>query len=227
MDSSHRAVELETAAAISATLVLLFGLGACQAPAAKPVEPALAVAAADEPVQVVEPVEPGDSLPELSFESIDGSTVSLASLRGRPAVIVFGSSTCPPFVRSVPLVLALERRFRGRVGFLLVYLDEAHPTDGWALPRNRFEVAQARSIEDRRAAADSFRAAMSIPFPVALDSMSSEARRVFDAFPNRMAIVDGEGRIVHLGPPGPGSTLTSVRTAPDSLRSVLDASPQP
>lgn len=90
-------------------------------------------------------VRAGDSLPDLAFESLDGAPAALSSLRGRPTVLVFGSCTCEPFVRSMAAISELEREFRGRVAFLLVYIDEAHPTDGWVTPDNPFEVARDRS----------------------------------------------------------------------------------
>ena len=36
--------------------------------------------------------------------------------------------------------------------FIVVYIEEAHPTDGWALPAN-YDIIQHRTIKDRLAAA--------------------------------------------------------------------------
>jgi len=163
----------------------------------------------------------GDPLPELTFESLDGAPVALESLRGRPTVLVFGSCTCEPFVRSMPAISALETEYRDRVLFLLVYVDEAHPTDGWATPNNPFEVARARSMADRRDAATEFRARMGIAFPIVLETMSLSAEQVFGAFPNRLVIADADGRIVSIGPPGPWSVRDSARTAAGTLDASL------
>jgi hypothetical protein len=166
----------------------------------------------------------GDSLPDLTFESLDGPPVALASLRGRPTVLVFGSCTCEPFVGSMAVISALDRDFRDRVAFLLIYIDEAHPTDGWVMPGNPFEVARARSIADRRAAATEFRNRLGVEMPIALESMDLSAERVFGAFPNRLVIADADGTIVAIGPPGPGSTRGSARTAAATLESLLGGS---
>lgn len=166
----------------------------------------------------------GDPLPDLTFESLDGPPVALASLRGRPTVLVFGSCTCEPFVGSMTAISALERDFRDRVAFLLIYIDEAHPTDGWVMPGNPFEVARARSIADRRAAATEFRNRLGVEMPIALESMDLSAERIFGAFPNRLVIADAEGKVVAIGPPGPGSTRGSARTAAATLESLLGGS---
>lgn len=169
-------------------------------------------------------VRAGDPLPELTFESLDGAPVALTSLRGRPTVLVFGSCTCEPFVRSMAAVETLAREHGDRAAFLLVYIDEAHPTDGWVTPNNAFEVQRARSLDDRRAAARAFRDRLGVTLPIALETMDRSAERVFGAFPNRLVIVDAAGRIVSTSPPGPWSTRDGARTAEATLRPLLDAS---
>ena len=66
------------------------------------------------------------------------------------------------------------------------------------MPGEPFEVARVRSIADRRAAATEFR--------------------------NRLVIADADGTIVAIGPPGPGSTRGSARTAAATLESLLGGS---
>ena len=42
----------------------------------------------------------GDMAPDFALEDVAGKqSVRLSSLRGKPVVLVFGSCTCPPFVR--------------------------------------------------------------------------------------------------------------------------------
>lgn len=161
----------------------------------------------------------GSVLPDLTFDSLDGAPIALASLRGRPTVLVFGSCTCEPFVESMTAIAAIEQEFRDHAAFVLVYIDEAHPTDGWAMPGNPFEVARARSLDDRRAAAIGFRNRLGIAIPIALETMDRSAERVFGAFPNRLVIADADGTIVSASTPGPWSTREGARTAAATLRS--------
>lgn len=168
-------------------------------------------------------VRADDPLPELTFESLDGAPLALARLRGRPTVLVFGSCTCEPFVRSMTAISDLEREFHDRVTFVLIYIDEAHPTDGWVTPNNPFEVKRARSLDDRRAAAREFRDRLDVTLPIVLETMDRSAERIFGAFPNRLVIADANGNIVSTGAPGPWSTRDSARTAAATLRSLLDS----
>lgn len=222
------------ASALAACLVFSVVPVACRtsppaadsAPAPAP-SPATADSARAETIARIRPglVRAGDPLPELSFDAIEGPPVALASFRGRPTVLVFGSCTCEPFVRSMAAISALDRDFRDRVAFLLVYIDEAHPTDGWVMPGNPFEVARARSIADRRAAATEFRDRLGVAMPIALESMDLQAERIFGAFPNRLVIADADGKVVAIGPAGPGSTLGSARTAAATLESLVGGAP--
>ena len=40
------------------------------------------------------------------------------------------------------------------VEFLTVYIREAHPTDGWHFKSNRYQLANAETVEDRIQAAE-------------------------------------------------------------------------
>lgn len=204
-----------------------FVVAACLAPVACRSTPssevdAATAAARAETIARIQPgsVRVGDRLPDVSFESLDGPPVALSSLRGRPAVLVFGSCTCGPFVESMGAIAGLERQFRGRVAFILVYVDEAHPTDGWVMPDNAFVVARARSIEDRRIAALEFRRRLGVSFPIVLETMDRAAERTFGAFPNRMVIADADGVVVATGKPGPYSTTQGAAAAAGVLRSL-------
>lgn len=41
--------------------------------------------------------KPGSPAPEFRLETLDGDSLSLAEVRGRPVVLEFGSYTCPIF----------------------------------------------------------------------------------------------------------------------------------
>lgn len=53
----------------------------------------------------------------------------------RPVVVLFGSCTWPPFMASLQTLGSLVKEFAEEADFVIVYIEEAHPDDGW-----KFEV---------------------------------------------------------------------------------------
>lgn len=52
---------------------------------------------------------------------------------GRPLVLNFGSCTCPIFMRQLNEFQQMANHFNHIADFCVVYIEEAHPSDGWAL----------------------------------------------------------------------------------------------
>lgn len=52
---------------------------------------------------------------------------------GRPLVLNFGSCTCPIFMSQLDAFQKMVNDFRQVADFCVVYIEEAHPSDGWAL----------------------------------------------------------------------------------------------
>ena len=64
-------------------------------------------------------------------------TVRLKDLIGtKPIVLTFGNFTCGPFRSLYTLVESVRERRADDAHFLLVYVREAHPTDGWVMASN-------------------------------------------------------------------------------------------
>jgi len=68
----------------------------------------------------------GGRAPAFSLTATDGSTVSLGSLAGRPLVINFWASYCPPCRAEMPM---LQRVMRGQTSAQLVLMDEGEGRD--------------------------------------------------------------------------------------------------
>lgn len=88
--------------------------------------------------------------------------------------------------------------------FLLVYIDEAHPSDGWAVPSLSFEVKKHRNQEDRCAAAQQLLERFSLPpqCQVVADRMDNNANVDYGVAFERVCIVQRQ-KIAYLGGKGP------------------------
>ncbi|MEJ1269586.1 deiodinase iodothyronine type II [Cricetulus griseus] len=111
----------------------------------------------------------------------------------------------------------LVEEFSSVADFLLVYIDEAHPSDGWAVPGDSslsFEVKKHRSQEDRCAAAHQLLERFSLPpqCQVVADRMDNNANVAYGVAFERVCIVQRQ-KIAYLGGKGPFSyNLQEVRS---------------
>jgi hypothetical protein len=95
---------------------------------------------------------------------------------------------------------------RERAAFFVVYIAEAHSTDGWQVQANEQEGVLLRehtSFEERRAAAHLCAEQLGLSMPTLVDGMDDAACERFSAWPERIYIVGVDGRIAYKGGPGP------------------------
>lgn len=94
----------------------------------------------------------------------------------------------------------LVKDFRDVVDFLVIYIAEAHSTDGWAFTNN-FDINQHQSLEDRLSAARIL--LQKDPLcPVVVDEMSNNASIKYGALPERLYVLQA-GKVVYKGAIGP------------------------
>lgn len=103
---------------------------------------------------------------------------------------------------SLEMFREMTEDYSGLADFVLVYIAEAHPTDGWAVRGNVFQVANHRSMEERVTAAKKMLAMEPQDCPVLLDRFDDAANKAYSALPERLYIVK-DGTIVYKGGPGP------------------------
>ncbi|CAI9567302.1 unnamed protein product [Staurois parvus] len=99
----------------------------------------------------------------------------------------------------------MVEEFSGVADFLLVYIDEAHPSDGWAAPGiSSYEVKKHRNQEDRCAAANKLLEQYSLPpqCQVVADCMDNNTNVAYGVSFERVCIVQRQ-KIVYLGGKGP------------------------
>ena len=88
--------------------------------------------------------------------------------------------------------------FKDRMDFYCVYIQEAHPTDGWQVARSLNDSvlhAQLRTIETRAELAEFCALQLDMRMPMLLDDMSNEVDTLYAALPERLYVL-GSGGVV-------------------------------
>jgi glutathione peroxidase-family protein len=150
----------------------------------------------------------GDAAPDFTLASLDGKRkVTLSDYRGqRPVALIFGSYTWPPFRHQVGALEAMYARYRGEVQFFVVYIREAHPTDGWQVPQNVREqilFVQPKQFDDRRQVARQMCSVLKLSLPTVIDNLDDKVNQAYAAWPDRLYLVDRDGKIAFKSKPGP------------------------
>jgi hypothetical protein len=92
------------------------------------------------------------------------------------------------------------------VQFFCVYIQEAHPDDGWQVLMNLDQDVvydQPKTVEERVEIAAACGTALDFEMPMLVDAMSNEVDAAYAALPERLYVIDPEGRIAYRGEPGP------------------------
>lgn len=97
-------------------------------------------------------------------------------------------------------------RYRDRVEFLVVYIKEAHPEDGWVLAANRdagIAVDDPATPAERGEVAAACATRLAIRIPILVDAADDEAARHYGGWPDRLYLIGREGRVAFRGDEGP------------------------
>ncbi len=100
----------------------------------------------------------------------------------------------------------MAKKYGDEVEFLLVYVREAHPTDGWQVPRNEKEgvlLTSAKTYEEKDEHATSCARNLGIEFTTLVDGMDNAVEQAYTAWPDRYYVIGTDGLIVAKGKPGP------------------------
>jgi hypothetical protein len=100
----------------------------------------------------------------------------------------------------------LWERYRDRVDFVVVYIREAHPEEGWVVSMNRdqdIRVSDPTSDLERNEVAATCAIRLEIRMPVVVDKVADEIARAYGALPDRLYLIGRGGRVAFQGEPGP------------------------
>lgn len=88
----------------------------------------------------------------------------------------------------------------------MVYIREAHPSDGWqskANVRDGVVFTAPKDQAERAALAAKCARDLELSMPLVMDDMRDTVSKAYGAWPDRLAVVDVDGRIAHYSGPGP------------------------
>lgn len=150
----------------------------------------------------------GDAAPSFKLADVKGeNAVEFSSLIGKkPVVLVLGNFTCGPFRALYPDIEAIHRRHKANAEFLMVYVREAHPSDGWKMEANErlgVSVKQPRTFGERVKVAGQFCTKLKPAMPVLVDEIDDTVGNLYSGMPGRMYVIDASGRVAYKSGRGP------------------------
>ena len=100
----------------------------------------------------------------------------------------------------------LYGRYKDRVEFFVVYVQEAHPTDGWQTESNVAEgilFRQHQSYDEREEAAQSCAIGLELSLPTLVEEMDNAIDEAYGAAPERLYLIGKDGKVLYHGGAGP------------------------
>lgn len=103
----------------------------------------------------------------------------------------------------------IYRSYKDQIDFYCAYIKEAHPEDsdgGYRSERNAklgIVIDQPTTIDERADAAEACVLALNLEMPMLLDDMTNQIEAAYRAWPDRLFVVDTEGRVTFRSAQGP------------------------
>ncbi len=150
----------------------------------------------------------GEMAPDFTLKRIDhGDEVTLSQEVGeKPVVLIFGNFTCGPFRSQAGNIEKLYEQYKDRAKFFLVYVREAHPADGWNMNSNErvgIEITQPKAQQQRMEVAQTCQQHLDLDLPFLVDTIDDKVGTAYSGMPNRLYLIDHDGRIVFKNGRGP------------------------
>ncbi len=123
----------------------------------------------------------------------------------------------------------LYMKHKDDIQFLVVYIREAHPVDGWWLgggvagqwlkrtgSKAATDVYDPKTLEERQAVADRCAVELAYEIPTFVDGIDDRVSRAYAAMPTRLYLIGTDGRVAYAGGLGPWGFK------PDELSEAID-----
>ena len=88
----------------------------------------------------------------------------------------------------------------------MVYILEAHPSDVWQMEtniRDKVVFASPKDEGERQFVAGTCVRKLGIKFPAVVDTFSNTTERAYTGWPDRMYLIDNQGKVAYKSRPGP------------------------
>lgn len=111
-------------------------------------------------------------------------------------------------------------QYQDRVRFVVVYIREAHPEDGWVVIPNRDEDIRfddPKNDEERHEVASACALRTKIKIPVVVDPIDDKIASAYGALPTRLYLIGRGGKVAYQAERGP------FGLKPPDLASAIDA----
>ena len=149
----------------------------------------------------------GEQAPDFELNTVDGSMkIRLSELIGdKPVVLVFGNYTCAPFRRAAEGVKEVYDRYKDHAQFAMVYVREAHPSDGWRMNQGADKISLPQPITDsqRVEVAKQCQAHVGFKMPFLVDTVDDRVGSVYSGMPSRLYLIDQQGQVAYKSGRGP------------------------
>jgi alkyl hydroperoxide reductase subunit AhpC len=150
----------------------------------------------------------GGTAPDFTLRTLNGSTdIRLSDqYRTKPLVLLFGNFTCGPFRSHSGNVTRVFHRYHDKANFLMVYVREAHPTDGWRMESNDqkgVEIEQPQNDEARQEVAQQCSELLKAPWTMVVDRVDDEVGKAYSGMPSRLYVIDQQGKVAYKSGRGP------------------------
>lgn len=134
-------------------------------------------------------VGPGDTVKPFDLQTTDGGRLRSADIaaNGQPALLVFGSRTCPVTESAVEGLEQLHALYGHKTRFVMVQVREAHPGK---------TIGQPHTFEQKVRHAIDLKNHHHLPFEVAVDDIDGTFHRALGSRPNSAYVIDPSGTIL-------------------------------
>ncbi len=131
---------------------------------------------------------PGDRVPDFDLPTLGGGRFRSTDLgETGPALLIFGSYTCPVTDSAAPGLNELHARYGDRVRFVMVNVREAHP--GKAVP-------QPKALDEKMAHAEQLRDLHGFKLEMTVDDIDGTFHRTLSPKPNSAYVLGKDGTIL-------------------------------
>ena len=96
----------------------------------------------------------------------------------------------------------MYEKYKDKTDFYLIYTREAHASDSHR-PNKSVSIKEHANLQDREKAAKSCISDLKITIPTLIDDMTDSVGNAYSGHPDRLFIINAEGKIAFRGEKGP------------------------